>query len=175
MRLKIRRLTVCITLPEDFVNTSIKPVQVVQVQHLKGNLGDFFEPKKSWYIVWLIFWYWWYKAKKINKLKIIAHKIDKNKWRKQVPDLLVQRFLKRRKVGLEHIAQANVKRTMALNTNTLAYILGWTQFYLVWILTYVIIKDITSWLKGCTSSFRITNAYWKKPKELMRYRMFKNE
>lgn len=156
--------------------------QVVQAQHVKGDLGKFTVPKKmrgTWYGKY--FDIGGIKSKTIDKTKITAHKIGGTVLHKQVPNFNGMKMPKKARNWARAYYPVKFKSDHGIKYVSMypwvSPALSGTSLGLYRYKGHQVLIERT------TSSFRITNVYWKtktlakkfgghKPKELKRFGEF---
>ena len=151
---------------------------VVQAAHVKGNLGILTTPKKmrgTWYGKAFDLNY---KSKVLNKLKVKAHKIDSNELHRQDTNAKGIKNTRQTRNWVKAFYPVTFKKD-----KNIKYILMFPWFSPAasgWSLGIYHYKGHRVLIERTTSSYRITNVYWrsaklarmyggKKPKELKTY------
>lgn len=161
-------------------NVEVLPsTQVVQAQHVKGDLGKFTVPKRmrgTWYGKY--FDIGGIKSKTVNKLKVSAHKIGGTVLHKQIANFNGTKIPKKAQNWARVYYPVTYKKDHGIKYVSMypwvSPALSGTHLGLYHYKGHKVLIERT------TSSVRITNVYWKskklarkygghKPKELKRY------
>ncbi len=162
-----------------FNNEILPPTQIVQAQHVKGDLGKFTVPKRmrgTWYGKY--FDIGGIKSKTLNKLKVSAHKIGGTVLHKQTANFNGTKIPKKAQNWARVYYPVTYKKDHGIKyVGVYPWVSPASSGTHLGLYHY---KGHKVLIERTTSSSRITNVYWKskrlakrfggyKPKELKRY------